>query len=114
MNLRTIFLAATMLSGSGAAFAQDAASQPRPDSETVAPKNDTIVVTGIRKSIRDSIATKRQALSLVDVVTAQHVGKFLHNNVAQSLSLLLGAPVVLQFVVGELITHAGGDKALQR
>jgi iron complex outermembrane receptor protein len=114
MNLRTIFLAATMLSGSGAAFAQDAASQPAPNSETVAPKNDTIVVTGIRKSITDSINTKRRADAIVDVVTAEDVGKFPDNNVAESLSRLPGVTVDHQFGEGEQLSIAGVEPALNR
>ena len=98
-----------MLSGSGAAFAQDAANQVPADSTTVAPKADdsTIVVTGIRKSIRDSIATKRQANSIVDVVTAEDVGKFPDNNVAESLSRLPGVTVDHQFGEGEQLSIAG-------
>src|SRR5436305_10003385 len=112
MNLRTIFLAATMLSGSGAAFAQEAASQPPPESETPAPKNDTIVVTGIRKSIRASIATKRRSGSIVDVVTAEDVGKFPDNNVAESLSRLPGVTVDHQFGEGEQLSINGVEPAL--
>ena len=116
MNLRTIFLAATMLSGSGAAFAQDAANRAPADSTTAAPKADdnTIVVTGIRKSIRDSIATKRQANSIVDVVTAEDVGKFPDNNVAESLSRLPGVTVDHQFGEGEQLSIAGVEPALNR
>ena len=113
MNHRTIFLAATMLSGSGAAFAQDATSQP-PSSETVASTNETIVVTGIRKSITDSIATKRRANSIVDVVTAEDVGKFPDNNVAESLSRLPGVTVDHQFGEGEQLSIAGVEPALNR
>ena len=111
MKVRTIFLAATMLSGSGAAFAQDAATQP----PAVAPQNEgTIVVTGIRKSITDSIATKRRANSIVDVVTAEDVGKFPDNNVAESLSRLPGVTVDHQFGEGEQLSIAGVEPALNR
>lgn len=114
MKVRTIFLAATMLSGSGAAFAQDAAVQPAPGSETLAPKNDegTIVVTGIRKSITDSIATKRTSGAIVDVVTAEDVGKFPDNNVAESLSRLPGVTVDHQFGEGEQLSINGVEPAL--
>jgi iron complex outermembrane receptor protein len=104
-----------MLSGSGAAFAQDAATQPPADNTAVAPKDEgTIVVTGIRKSIRDSIATKRQANSIVDVVTAEDVGKFPDNNVAESLSRLPGVTVDHQFGEGEQLSIAGVEPALNR
>ena len=114
MKVRTIFLAATMLSGSGAAFAQDAAGQAAPGSETVAPKKDqgAIVVTGIRKSIADSIATKRTSGAIVDVVTAEDVGKFPDNNVAESLSRLPGVTVDHQFGEGEQLSINGVEPAL--
>nr|NUR38184.1 TonB-dependent receptor [Sphingomonas sp.] len=111
MKVRTIVLAATMLSGSGAAFAQDAA-QPAPDAPAAAPKQDDIVVTGIRKSIRDSIATKRASGAIVDVVTAEDVGKFPDNNVAESLSRLPGVTVDHQFGEGEQLSINGVEPAL--
>jgi iron complex outermembrane receptor protein len=116
MKVRTIILAATMLSGSGAAFAQDAATQPAADNTATVPKKDegTIVITGIRKSLADSVATKRRAGAIVDVVTAEDVGKFPDTNVAESLSHLPGVTVDHQFGEGEQVSIAGVEPALNR
>lgn len=117
MHIRTILLAATVLSSAGVANAQDAseASQTAPaDQTTAAPADDAIVVTGIRGSLRDSIRTKRRANSIVEVVTAEDVGKFPDNNVAESLSRLPGITVDHQFGEGEQLSIAGVEPALNR
>ena len=117
MHIRTILLAATVLSSAGVANAQDAseASQTAPaDQTTAAPADDAIVVTGIRGSLRDSIRTKRRANSIVEVVTAEDVGKFPDNNVAESLSRLPGITVDHQFGEGEQLSIAGVEPVPRR
>lgn len=114
MQFRTILLAATILSGAGTANAQTA-EQPETGAETPAPsEDDTIVVQGIRRSITDSIRTKREADSIVDVVTAEDVGKFPDNNVAESLSRVPGITVDHQFGEGEQLSINGVEPALNR
>jgi len=49
-----------------------------------------IVVTGIRKSVDESLATKRASDEFIDVVTAEDIGKMPDKNVADSLSRLPG------------------------
>ncbi len=51
---------------------------------------DEIVVTGIRKSTEASIEAKRKSTEIVDVVTAEDIGKMPDKNVADSLSRLPG------------------------
>jgi iron complex outermembrane recepter protein len=51
---------------------------------------DEIVVTGIRKSEELSIATKRASSELVEVVSAEDIGKMPDKNVADSLARLPG------------------------
>jgi iron complex outermembrane receptor protein len=51
---------------------------------------DEIVVTGIRKSTEESIETKRKSTEIVEVVTADDIGKMPDKNVADSLSRLPG------------------------
>src|SRR5688572_29024006 len=93
MHFRTILLVATILGGAGTANAQTA-EQPETPAATPEPgENETIVVSGIRRSITGSIRTKREANSIVDVVTAEDVGKFPDNNVAESLSRVPGITV---------------------
>ena len=96
--------------GSGAATA--AVDDPTPEANTDG-KGD-IVVTGIRKSLSDAIATKRSTNAIVDVISAEDVGKFPDTNVAESLSHLPGVTVDHQFGEGEQVSIAGVEPALNR
>src|SRR5580698_8615717 len=49
-----------------------------------------IVVTGIRKSVDESLAAKRASDDFIEVVTAEDIGKMPDKNVADSLSRLPG------------------------
>ncbi|MFV0623379.1 TonB-dependent receptor [Sphingomonas sp. ac-8] len=60
---------------------------------------DSIVVTGYRRSIEESLNQKREANAFVDVITAEDVGKFPDKNVADSL----------QRVPGVIIDRNGGE-----
>src|ERR1700736_4189045 len=51
---------------------------------------DEIVVTGIRKSVEQSIEAKRDSTQLTEVVTAEDIGKMPDKNVADSLARLPG------------------------
>jgi iron complex outermembrane receptor protein len=51
---------------------------------------DEIVVTGIRKSVEQSIEAKRDSTELTEVVTAEDIGKMPDKNVADSLARLPG------------------------
>lgn len=69
----------------------DVATMPPPAvlSPSALPGADTgkeIVVTGIRASIQQSITAKRNAGTIVDVISAQDIGKLPDQNVAESLS----------------------------
>jgi len=51
---------------------------------------DTIIVTGIRESLKKSLDTKRAADSHVEVITAEDIGKMPDKNVADSLQRIPG------------------------
>ncbi|HET7811426.1 MAG TPA: TonB-dependent receptor [Steroidobacteraceae bacterium] len=72
-----IFLAA----GAGAALAQDQAG----DEEI-----GEVVVTGLRKSITDSIAVKKDESSIVEVVSAEDIGKLPDASIAEAIGRLPG------------------------
>jgi len=87
------------LGSAGQAWAQAApAAQPPADDAAEAP-GDAIVVTGYRKSIEQSLEQKREANSLIEVITAEDIGKFPDKNVADAL----------QRVPGVIITRDGGE-----
>jgi len=84
------------------AFAQDASTV------------DEVVVTGIRASLLQSIESKRRADAIVDVVTAEDVGKFPSTNVAEALTIVPGVTVDRAFGQGEKVSILGTDPALNR
>jgi len=75
---------------------------------------DEVVVTGIRASLQQSIQSKRNADAIVDVVTAEDVGKFPSSNVAEALTIVPGVTVDRQFGQGEKVSILGTDPALNR
>jgi iron complex outermembrane receptor protein len=73
------------------ALAQQAADA-KPD-EAAAPAVQSVQVTGIRASLQASIASKKNADSNVEVLTADDVGKMPDKNIADALSRLSGVNV---------------------
>lgn len=71
------------------AHAQTASAQPE----------STVVVTGYRYAIQKSLDQKRDANSIVEVITAEDIGKFPDKNVADAL----------QRVPGVIIDRSGGE-----
>lgn len=74
---------ACLLVTAGGATAQEAETTPQATTSTV-------VVTGIRRSIEDSVATKRNSDSIVEVVSAEELGKLPDASIAESLARLPG------------------------
>lgn len=107
---RFAYLASTAL----VAVATPALAQEAPAPAGTTAEDDTITITGIRKSIADSIQTKRNADSITDVISAEDVGKFPDANVADSLARLPGVTVDRQFGEGEQLSIAGTEPALNR
>lgn len=56
-------------------------------------KLEEVVVTGIRASLQASIKTKKDALTNIEAVTAEDIGKLPDKNIADSLSRLAGIQV---------------------
>jgi iron complex outermembrane receptor protein len=66
-----------------------------------------IVVTGIRQSLRASIAAKRNADVLQEVITAEDIGKFPDKNVAEALQRVPGIVINREFGEGERVSLRG-------
>jgi iron complex outermembrane receptor protein len=74
-----------LMAGSGTAYAQDqSASAETPDDV------GEIVVTGLRKSIEDSIGAKKNESSIVEVVSAEDIGKLPDASIAEAIARLPG------------------------
>lgn len=80
-----------------------------PDSTTTA----DIVVTGIRGSLQRNLDIKRDAAGVVDVISAEDIGKFPDSNVAASLQRLPGVSIQRSGSRGEpqgiTVRGFGGD-----
>src|SRR5512139_848887 len=90
------------------AFAQEAATAtvpaPAPGAET---ELEEIVVTGIRSSLIRSMDIKRDALGVVDAISAEDIGKFPDANLAESLQRITGVSIDRQRGEGSQVTVRG-------
>ncbi|MET0272289.1 MAG: TonB-dependent receptor [Phenylobacterium sp.] len=75
--------------------------------QTRAADVDELVVTGIRASLQASIESKRGADGVVEVITAEDVGKFPDKNVAESLQRITGVTITRDFGEGERVSIRG-------
>ncbi|MEQ1547061.1 MAG: TonB-dependent receptor [Chakrabartia sp.] len=86
---------------SSAAFAQQAPQ------EAAVSEGDEIIVTGIRASLRDSAEIKREALGVVDAISAEDIGKFPDTNLAESLQRITGVSIDRNSGEGSTVTVRG-------
>jgi TonB-dependent receptor len=78
------------------ATAQTLGANAPTDGAEVAPAEapgDDVVVTGLRAGIERSLADKRNTVSVVDVISAEDIGKFPDNNLAESLQRVPGITI---------------------
>src|SRR3954467_14990791 len=80
------------------AFAQEAAQ-----SDTL----EEIVVTGLRGSLKASMETKRDAIGVVDAISAEDIGKFPDTNLAESLQRIPGVSIDRVHGEGAQVTVRG-------
>ena len=76
-----------LLSGAAAVQAQQAAA-PAP-----ATSLETVVITGIRKSLDSAVTLKRESRGLVDGIVAEDIGKFPDTNLAESMQRIAGVSI---------------------
>ena len=100
-----------------------AAQSARPQDESSAPSNAQtnttpndgadIVVTGLRGSLQRNLDIKRDAVGVVDAISAEDIGKFPDSNVAASLQRLPGVSIQRDGARGEAtgitVRGFGGD-----
>ncbi|WP_310498523.1 TonB-dependent receptor [Sandarakinorhabdus sp.] len=86
------------------------ASQPAFAQETIAESatvEDEIVVSGIRASLQKSLGIKRDAIGVVDAITAEDIGKFPDTNLAESLQRITGVSIDRSVGEGSKVTVRG-------
>lgn len=75
---------------------------------------EEVTVTGIRGSLQSARDAKRDSNSIVDVISAEDVGKFPDKNVAESLSRMTGVGVSREFGEGEKVSIRGAGPDYNR
>ncbi len=75
---------------------------------------EELVVTGIRGSLKAAIDTKRDAVTVVDGINAEDIGKFPDRNAAESLSRIPGVSISREFGEGEQVNIRGTSSAQNR
>jgi iron complex outermembrane receptor protein len=71
------------------------------------PQLEEIVVSGVRRSLQNAISTKREADVVVDAISAEDVGKFPTENVAESLQRVTGVQISRFRGEGQNVTIRG-------
>src|SRR6187549_2787286 len=81
--------------------ATSVAAQDTPEGET------EIIVTGIRASLDQAIAIKRDSAGVVDAISAEDIGKFPDTNLAESLQRITGVSIDRVNGEGSAVTVRG-------
>ena len=71
------------------------------------PVGDEIVVSGIRKSLRDAMDVKRDSQGVVDAISAEDIGKFPDTNLAEALQRITGVSIDRNSGEGSKVTVRG-------
>lgn len=72
-----------------------------------AEEEKVVVITGIRGSLMSSMNRKRDAVGVVDAITAEDIGKFPDTNLAESLQRITGVSIDRQNGEGSQVTIRG-------
>ena len=75
---------------------------------------EEVEVVGIRRSLQDSLNTKRFADSVVDAISAEDIGKFPDKNIAESLSRIPGVAINRDYGEGEKVSIRGSSSSQNR
>jgi TonB-dependent receptor len=108
LRLTSLAAASGLLFAGAAAQAQATAAPPA--SAASAPQSqqlETVVVTGIRRSLETSVNLKRSSSGLVDGIVAEDIGKFPDTNLAESLSRISGVSIDRSNGEGTKVTVRG-------
>jgi iron complex outermembrane receptor protein len=73
-----------------------------------------VLVKGIRYSHQQAIQVKRNAVGVVDAISAEDIGKFPDKNLAEALQRVPGVVINREFGEGERVNIRGTDDSLTR
>lgn len=90
------------------AFAQDIVPPPAAAAaDPQATEIDEVIVTGIRASLAQAADIKRDSSQIIDVITAEDVGKLPDANVAEALQRVTGVQITRVFGEGQAVNIRG-------
>lgn len=75
---------------------------------------EEVVVYGIRGSIKNSLTTKQESDAVIDVVSAEDVGKFPDKNLAEAIQRVPGVVINREYGEGERVSIRGTAPNLAR
>ena len=78
-----------------------------PSAASAEGEGNDIVVSGIRDSLRKAAEVKRNADQVIDVITAEDVGKLPDDNVAEALQRVTGVQITRVFGEGQAVNIRG-------
>ncbi len=92
----------------GPAYAQETPSDATQTADEQADSQDAgIIVSGIRASLERAADIKRESSQIVDVITAEDVGKLPDANVAEALQRVTGVQITRVFGEGQAVNIRG-------
>ncbi|GAB5456982.1 MAG: TonB-dependent receptor [Henriciella sp.] len=107
--------ASALVLAAGMTWGAPALAQAEGDTEAADEKTlDTVTVTGIRRSLEDSIGTKRDASSIVDAISSEDIGKLPDENIAESLQRITGVSITRNKGEGQFVSIRGLSPDLVR
>ena len=94
ISRRGLMAAASLyaMGSAGMALAQDAPA-PAPEAQATETDDDIIIVSGFRASLENALVAKRDSNLIIESVTAEDIGKFPDQNIAESLQRLPGVQI---------------------
>ncbi|MEK8033964.1 TonB-dependent receptor [Ideonella sp. DXS29W] len=96
-----------LIGGAGSAIAQQQAAAAPAPAKQEGEQIETVVVTGIRKSLDTSLSLKRDASGIVDGIVAEDIGKFPDTNLAESMQRISGVSIDRSVGEGSKVTVRG-------
>jgi iron complex outermembrane receptor protein len=106
---------ASLLALNGPARADDAPAKEPSGADTSNQELQTITVTGIRRSLEDALTDKRNALQVIDAISAEDIGKFPDKDVGEALQRVTGVQINRSSGgEGSTVTIRGADPGMTR
>jgi TonB-dependent receptor len=98
---------ATILTSAAMGQAQAQQAPPATTSTQLQGELEEVVVTGLRGSLQASMEVKREAVGVVDAITAEDIGKFPDSNLSEALQRISGISIDRRNGEGALVTARG-------